>query len=76
MVEVKVIILRVLGHISIKIMLKINRERRKNWEKSIWGIKNIGPRPLGRGAPGAPPPGSACDLEIWSLSIPNADTQI
>ena len=29
-VEVKAIILRVFGHISIKIKLKINRERRKN----------------------------------------------
>jgi len=36
-VEVKVIILRVFGHISIKIMLKINRERRKIREKIVFG---------------------------------------
>ena len=43
------------GHISIKIMIKIHRDRRKKIENySVLGIKTIiGPRPLGGGAPGA-----------------------
>ena len=47
-------------HISITIMLKMNRERserRKQWEKKRFGHdKIIGPRPLGAARAGCAPP--------------------
>jgi len=57
MVEVKVIIFRVLGHVSMKIMLKISRERRKQLRKiSILGIKKHRSAAVRGGAGCAPPP--------------------
>jgi len=58
MVELKVIISRVFGHVSIKIMLKINRERseRRKIEKNLHsGHKKHRSAAVRGGAPGAPP---------------------
>jgi len=55
------------GHISMKIMLKVNREqRKKNRKISVLSIKKHRSAAVRGRAGASPPPGSACEFNEFS----------